>query len=577
LSVTGIFAQGEGTVIYSNDFENTPLTPEEVENGFDYDDLWVRCFHEEASWDVYVATGEEAISGNQSFCLNVINPGSEPWGLQFILNRNQMPLEVNSNYRITFKIKSETPNNLVEFRVEGWKNFQQFIEIQEANEIREVSFVMNTKDPDESLPSNANGFKWFFGQITNAGKIWIDDVVITLLPLPDFSDLFEDFNFVTLDGATIGDFEFCTFAGSWDYSLEVDPQDINNKFLRLQPIETAEWWAYQFRTLKYSVKQGKKYRVSFKAKSNVSNTVKFKLEAATNFEKDVPLSGQNTFETITFETTPAENEGPVGVVWALGSPTVAGSTVWLDDIEIVEVIIPELTEISENFETNTINENVLGDFTFGTFAGSWTYTIENDPQNADNKCLCLEPSEAAEWWAYQFRTANYRTLEGKQYTVSFKAKSPVDNAFCFRAEGNVTFDYNVELSGDNEFETFTFDTSPMDKEGVTTFLFAFGQPAEAGNIIYLDDIVIKPKSGDGIRPILKETKIPVLFFDNRLKFPANLQADVQVYDLRGILITQGKVGNGFRTLTVQNGHRILIVKIIDKQGNADTSKVMLSR
>ena len=573
LFVTGIFSQETETVIYSCDFEDTPITPEAVDDGFDYGDLWVRCFSEDASWDTYVATGAEAISGDQSFCLNIIDPGSEVWGLQFILNRDQMALSINSNYRITFKIKSETPNNLIDFRAEGRHPFQQYYEIQEANVVEEVSWIMNTSDP---LGGSTTGFKWFFGQITNVGKIWIDDISITLLPPPSLSSLSEDFNNVELIGNNLGDFELGTYAGSWDYGLEVDPLDINNKFLRLQPIEDAEWWAYQFRNLKYYVNQGQKYKVQFKAKSDVPNTIQFRLEAATGFQISIPLSGEDTFETVSFVTTPSENSGMVGVLWAFGLPTVVGSSIWIDDIVITEVIVPELIEISEDFETNTIDDVFIGDFEFGTYGdGIWDYAIEEE---AGNKFLRMNIGDNPDWWAFQFKTSIYRTLKGKEYTATFKARSSVDNVFRFRAERNVNFDYDVELSASNDFESFTIDTSPIENDGVTNFIFGFGQPTIIGSVIDIDDIVIKPKSVESsIIPTPKLTNtIPVLFRDNRLEFPANLQANVQVYDLRGILVTQGAVGVGANTIPVKNDYRTLIVKITDNQGIITITKVLLS-
>ena len=725
LFVVGIYSQEQGTVIYSNDFENTPLTPEEVEAGFNFgSDLWVRCYHGEAAWDAYVATGAEAISGNQSFCLDVINPGPEFWGLQFILNEDRMPLEVDATYSITFKIKSETANNLVDFRGEGDGSFQRYIDIYEANEVLEVSYTYRAQ-------SSSLGFKWFFG-VSNVGKVWIDDVVFTKLPAPQLSTLTEDFNNAEINGDRLGNWEFGTYAGNWDYGLDVDPQDVSNKFLRLQPIEEAEWWAYQFKTLAYAVKQGQRFRVQFKAKSDVPNAFQFKIENSGGFEETLELSGGNNFENFDFETNAMNKDGMVGVLFAFGPPTVTGSTIWLDDIVITEIIVPELTEIREDFETNTIIDDAIGDFgfethgdnstwtyaieeeagnkflrlnigentdwwafqfktekyrttqgkqytisfkarssvaneiwfqaernidhgftvelsegsefktftfdtkpmdsdgvtkfllgfgvptvvgsiidlddivikemaapeppelveiwedfetntidgealghfVFGTYEGDWTYAIEEE---AGNKHLRLDIGENPDWWAHQFKTNTHRTLEGKEYSIQFKAKSPVENKITVRAEWNVDFQTTVTFTGGTEYETFTVHTPPVDKDGLTNFILGFGKPTVVGSTIYIDDIKITPKEETGIPAIGAKAGVSVWYSDNRLIFPVELQANVWVYDILGSFVAQGRIGAGVNTLAINNDYRILIVKVADKEGNITTSKVMLSR
>ncbi len=571
----GLFA--EETVIYSNDFEKTPLESEFVDGRMQFGDLWAAAYHEQAQWNPYVATGSEAMSGSQSFCLDIVNPGPEIWGLQFILGSNSIPVKFARQYRVSFKVKSETADNLIHFRVEGTSSTQQYIEIYEANVVQEVSFVTSKMDN----PGNG-GFKWFFGQISNAGKIWIDDVVITEVPLPSLSSFSENFNSATIEGNILGDFEFGTYPNTtesvWTYGLEVDPKNPSDKYLRLDLGENPDWWAFQFKSQKYEAQYGKKYRIQFKAKSNVANTFIFKVEAIVDFQANITLSGNNQFETFTLETPPMDTDGVPNLLWAFGKPSVVGSTIWLDDIVISEITVPELTELSENFNTSTITDGTLGDFVFGTYPDAstsiWNYTIENDTKNAGNKYLRLEIGENPDWWAFQFKTSKYLTLQGKAYTVQFKAKSSVSNSFRLRVEGNTDFNGDIILSGNDEFETFTVHTPPMDKDGVTNFIFGFGQPTVIGSIVCLDDILITPKKNSNI-PSVSDGKVAVLYTDNRLEFPVELQASVQVYDLRGVLVAQGKVGNGVNTLSVKNSHRFLVMKITDNQGGTSVSKALL--
>jgi len=323
LSSTILFA--ESRVIYSQDFESAVAGTDLLGN------IQVKNFNAGAgaAWTYDLSTGSQALSGSKSAHLNIQNPGDQWWGLQFKIEDAALTtVGKGMSYNITFKIKSSTSNNKFQFYVQSQSGFEKDITVTTANVTQVVS--IDTTPMDNSGVAN---FLWAFGSNPNIGDIWIDDIVISEIYTP--INVSENFNTVVPGASNIGDFDLGNFGnGAWTFGVEQVAADPANKCARLNITQNSDdWWTLQFKNTKYNAVKGKQYVIGFQAKSDISNSLLFRMEGVVTFEQRVNLT--NLFQSFSIESTAMDASGPINFMWAFGRPTLLG-TIWIDDITIKE-------------------------------------------------------------------------------------------------------------------------------------------------------------------------------------------------------------------------------------------------
>jgi len=333
-----IFAQSH--IIYRQDFESAVAGNDQLGN------TQVKNFNAGggAAWTYDIAAGVNAISGSKSAHLNIQNPGGEWWGLQYKIEDPALTTVTRGlQYNVTFKIKSSTSNNKFEFSVQGQSGFKQNITLGAANVTQVIS--INTSPMDNSGTAN---FLWAFGQVANVGDIWIDDIVITELPAPAiklvsvFNENFENAN-VGPDNnlSNIGNTGAFHFGdqSAWTFGLNTNNPISGSKSAYLNITNTApDWWALQYKVdSKFNVTQGLRYKVTFKIKSSVANTVTFKVQDTQNFGQTLNLKGGNDVETFSIISDKMDRSaGTANFIWGFGAPGVRAE-VGIDDIVIEEM------------------------------------------------------------------------------------------------------------------------------------------------------------------------------------------------------------------------------------------------
>ena len=340
--------RSEDKVIFSQDFESATVGTDLIGN------LQVKNFNAGggAAWTYDLATGVQAIAGNASAHINIQNPGDQWWGLQLKFEDASFTNVVKGlKYRISFKIKSSTANNYCQFYVQGQSSFVQEVNIPDANVVQDVT--IETTAMDNSGTAN---FMWAFGQYSNTGDIWIDDVVVTELNSTSYVPLnySEDFDNAVVAASTIADFDVANYGnGLWNFSLEQNGTDPANKCVRLDIMQNSDdWWTLQFKNSKLNVEKGKQYIIDFKAKSDIDNSLLFRIEQTVLFEQRVNVKGDGTFQSFSIESTAMDNSGPANFMWAFGRPTALG-TIWLDNISIREK--KTSTDVGQHGETQAVN------------------------------------------------------------------------------------------------------------------------------------------------------------------------------------------------------------------------------
>jgi len=323
------FVNAESRIIFSQDFENAVVGTNLLGN------VQVQNYNSGggASWTYDLATGAQAISGNKSAHLNIQSAGDQWWGLQFKVEDPALTTVIKGvKYRILFKIRSSTANNFCQFYVQGQSSFVQEINIPTANVTQDVSIETTAMDN-----SGVANFMWAFGNYANVGDVWIDDIVVTELDPPTYTPLnyLENFNSVVPGTSNVGDFEVANYGnGAWTFGVEQVGTDPANKCVRFDVTQNSDdWWTLQFKNVKLSTIKGKQYIIGFKAKSDIPNSILFRIEGTTLFEQRVNLT--NAFQSFSIESTPVDATGPANFMWAFGKPTILG-TFWLDDITIQE-------------------------------------------------------------------------------------------------------------------------------------------------------------------------------------------------------------------------------------------------
>jgi hypothetical protein len=340
LSSTILFAQDK--IIFSQDFESAAAGTDLLGN------VQVKNFNAGggAAWTYDIATGATAISGSKSAHLNIQNAGDQWWGLQFKVEDPALTTVIaGKSYKITFKIKSSTPNNKFQFRCEGQNSFQQDVTVTTANVTQVVSI--------DTSPMNGSGvanFLWAFGLNSNVGDIWIDDIVITELavavipvdpPVKLVSVYSENFENASVGVTTLGNANAMNYGGGavWTFGLETNYPITGLKSGYFNVTNTgSEWWTLQYRIdSKFPVTAGLKYKVTFKIQSSVANTIMFKVQDVVDFTKTLSLKGGYEIESFSIITSAVDRSaGTANFMWVFGNPAVPAE-IWIDDIVIEEM------------------------------------------------------------------------------------------------------------------------------------------------------------------------------------------------------------------------------------------------
>lgn len=359
--LTSLALYSNDKLLFTQDFENVVMGTDLIGN------LQVKNFNSGggAVWSYDLASGSQAISGNASAHINIQNPGNQWWGLQLKFEDAIFTNVIKGlQYKISFKIKSSTANNYCQFYVQGQSSFVQEVNIPDANVVQNVT--IQTTAMDNSGTAN---FMWAFGQYSNVGDIWIDDVVVTELNSPTYTslDYSENFDNTILGAASIGDFDVANYGnGLWNFSIEQNGSDVANKCAKFVISQNSDdWWTLQFKNTKLNVEKGKQYIIDFKAKSSIPNTLLFRIENTVLFEQSLTVNGDGNFQSFSIESTAMDNRGPANFMWAFGRPTNPG-TFWLDDIHIREKTIstainPFKNQLTVDFTFENGNVRMLSD------------------------------------------------------------------------------------------------------------------------------------------------------------------------------------------------------------------------
>ena len=357
LSSTILFAQDK--IIFSQDFESAAAGTDLLGN------VQVKNFNAGggAAWTYDIATGATATSGSKSAHLNIQNAGDQWWGLQFKVEDPALTTVIaGKSYKITFKIKSSTPNNKFQFRCEGQNSFQQDVTVTTANVTQVVSI--------DTSPMNGSGvanFLWAFGLNSNVGDIWIDDIVITELavavipvdpPVNLVSVFSENFENATVGTNNIGNTEAFNYGASngktsaWDFGLETNYPITGKKSAHLNITNAGQdWWNLQYKIdSKFPVTAGLKYKVTFKIQSSLATKVTFKVQALQDFTQELNLKGGYDIETFSIISNKMDaSGGNANFIWGFGNPGVPAE-VWIDDIVIEEMQLVPNSVIERSIE-----------------------------------------------------------------------------------------------------------------------------------------------------------------------------------------------------------------------------------
>ncbi len=179
-----VFRNSDNPSSYKQDFEEAAVGDESI------GDVLVINYNPGggAQWTHSITNGTAALAGEKSACLDILHPGNEWWGLQFkVQDAHLSYVKQGYRYRISFKIKSETPSNYFGFHMEVTCGYSQPVYLPEAN----VTYPISIESPPMDKSGIAN-FLWSFGRYTNTGKIWIDDICIEEFEdtVPSFSNYY---------------------------------------------------------------------------------------------------------------------------------------------------------------------------------------------------------------------------------------------------------------------------------------------------------------------------------------------------------------------------------------------------
>ncbi|MDP4276107.1 MAG: hypothetical protein Q8914_00600 [Bacteroidota bacterium] len=399
----------------------------------------------------------------------------------------------------------------------------------------------------------------------------------------------QDFENATVGTDLIGNMQVKNFnsggGAAWTYDLATGADAISGNASAHINIQQAgdQWWGLQIKfedPAITTVVKGLKYRISFKIKSSTDNNFcQFYVQAQSSFVQELTIPKANTVQDVTIETTAMDNSGTANFMWAFGNYANAGD-IWIDDIVVTELDTPTYTPLdySENFNTVVPGAAAVGDFDVANFGnGLWNFSLEQVGNDASNKCVRFDITQNSDdWWTLQFKNSKLMVEKGKQYEIGFKAKSNIPNTLLFRIEGTAVFDQRVELTGDDSFQTFTIESTPMDASGPANFMWAFGSPTALGTC-WIDDITIREKTPASVNQPAQPEALNLYFSGNRIHFLNQLQGTVSIYNLTGSLVAQQHLSGSDCSITVPETNRLLLVKYQDNSGNVIVRKVVNQR
>ncbi|MDR1681853.1 MAG: T9SS type A sorting domain-containing protein [Candidatus Symbiothrix sp.] len=214
---------------------------------------------------------------------------------------------------------------------------------------------------------------------------------------------------------------------------------------------------------------------------------------------------------------------------------------------------------------------------YQTDIADWSYEIDNFAKISGDNSLYLNIfNSGTEWWALQVRTDEFPGQTWKDvFEVSFKAASSVATAFDFKAEGEMNFNYRVELPGAETVRDFKFRTAPMDRDGFIVFFFALGTaPAgeywfDAFKVVKVDESAIASPETDAF---------DVYCFDGRLfvhpENPVN-NAKIKVFNVLGQEVAKANISGEKTDLPLGKG--IYLVSVTDESGKTAAVKKVINQ
>ncbi|MBQ2117355.1 MAG: carbohydrate binding domain-containing protein, partial [Lachnospiraceae bacterium] len=231
---------------------------------------------------------------------------------------------------------------------------------------------------------------------------------------------------------------------------------------------------------------GKEYVLSFKAYSELENTIKTNIAGIENSFK---LG--NTLETYKFKFKTAEDlaKNSAELVFSLG----INGIIYLDDIRIDE----DGLLINGDFSNGMVGYEVFADGA-ANVAG---YTVDTLSENSAFSIDIANTGSAD--WHIQLKQNKIKLEEGKCYRLKLDAKSSIDRKFKYALQRNGAThnDDWMPYSGDpvnsinsewQTFETLFKMTEPTDEDVILSIsMGAFGEPITTKHFVRIDNIVLE--------------------------------------------------------------------------------------
>lgn len=499
--------------------------------------------------------------------ISIANGSDAQWKYQLI--QGDLDLQQGKTYKIKYRARASYSKNIyvkLSNETDRFQYMQESETLETSWKNYEYEFTMSNNITDARLNFGIGG--------NNNVDIYFDNISIeevnctTVLPT---CNLLKDASF---DSKSIG-----KTTDVWD----VYANDIANATITANSGEvfanigyggTANWHVQLYQG-NLSIENGKRYLVSFRAKSNTNRNIVLDIGKATSpynnyYQETIPLT--TNWETKYFIFDSNLNYPDARIVFNMGRNN---GEVWIDDVVFEELSCSNIDNIIKNshFDTGTTNWDLYT--RPGSAQSSW------QASNGVVKHNIVDGGSA--FWHVQQIQSNLNLTPGT-YTLSFKAQTDAARTIYMELSNGISphtnyFSGPVDLS--NKLETYNITFTVNVNNANARLVFNMGTN---GQDVDIDDVLLVKESGGGLRTVL-ETKInklnvfpnPVINELQIVLTDLGTQAgDIAIYDIQGkkvlehiftentdkVKLNVANLSRGMYVLQVQIGYQLFSHKLM---------------
>ncbi len=391
--------------------------------------------------------------------------------------RTVSPIEANTEYLITFKMKTSAANSVfITIQDGSWGSSYYNETVRPTTEWAEYSVTTNVGD----TPNSSNAILFKFQDTGAAQNIWVDDLSIVKVIRPEVED---DENLITN-----GDFE----SGEEDWTFNSGTHEIVTDAhageSALQLTNPGAWGEAAIRTL--TINANTQYEVSFWAK-RVSGTGSFNLvvcQTVSPWAQFTKVSGQNYMNETSGDwvqyTCVYESGSNTSMMIKFTAEAADAGSIIIDDVTVKELREPSYDGFIYNGDFETGNTNPWQVYS--------DTAVTKDAANTDKYGLMVSGNGSG-YGALAHQ--DFTTEVGHTYAVSFvyKAVSSGVNVQIQQSGSNVASKWVNSTS-------WTAITLEFDAIATTARINICGSGNNVTDTVYLDNFLVvelKDPSFDG--------------------------------------------------------------------------------